>query len=697
MQNLYDFGYGRVIEPKGFIPIAAWNLDNNFKLKKNEVRIRVKRIKFEEGNFRELCNVCYYDEEKIKSRVLDIVNKRGKLHNPFTDSGGICYGIVDEIGEEYRNTYNIKVNDPIICLTSLTSIPLNLNKIGKINFNYGQVDVEGYAILFETSPIVHIQKGINLPCLLYAFDESGSVEKTYELAKKGKKFLILGTGILSILIYSAAIKKSAGSDSRIVAVLEKESIASLKESDIENILKGYVDKFYVVDIVASLKTYEFIKESEFKNSNELFDVSINCANLLGIETISVLLTKEHGILFFTNLINNYNTVLLFAESLGKSVNIISLEEYTKGFTKFTIDLLNSLEDKLCKINKIYNEYSLIGKMPKNMGSLIQHTNIEKMEDYIYSSEVTRRMIEEIVNIANYDCNVIIQGETGVGKEKILELLHKNSKRKVNMCVKINCAAIQESLAESELFGYESGAFTGATNGGKVGYFELANNGILFLDEVGELSLSIQTKLLRVLQESQFYKVGGRVPIQVNVRVICASNLNLRELVKAGKFREDLYYRLNICEINIPPLRDRIDDVFCLAQHFLDKYNDKYMQSKTLSSETIFEMKRYSWPGNVRELENTIHRSVVNCKKTIISIDDISIGTNKELYKDNTYENIEIESMKVESEMNLSIIMDNHEKAIIEEALKREGSTRKAAKSLGISQSQLMRKKSKYDL
>lgn len=178
------------------------------------------------------------------------------------------------------------------------------------------------------------------------------------------------------------------------------------------------------------------------------------------------------------------------------------------------------------------------------------------------------MIEKVLNIAQYDCNIVIQGETGVGKEKVFNLIHQNSPRKGKPCVRINCATIPENLAESEFFGYENGAFTGAQKDGKEGYFEMANNGTLFLDEIGSLSLTMQSKLLRVLQESTFYRLGGTEQIKINVRVVCANNVPLKKLIEERKFREDLYYRLNICLIEVPPLRERQEDIECLSEAFL---------------------------------------------------------------------------------------------------------------------------------
>ncbi len=690
-----SFGYNRVVEPKGFIPISAWKIDNSKKIKSKEIRISVSLIKLEEGNFRQLCNICGYDEEKIKTRILDIVKKRGKLHNPSTDSGGICFGKVEEIGKNYKGKEELKVGDEIICLTSLTAIPLYIESIDAIHFNYGQIEIKGYAILFEATPLIKAPEDINLNCALYAFDESGSVAKACKVAEKGGKFLILGSEILSILIYSAAIREATGDDCRVIAVLDKESIRGISKRQIDELLEKYVDRVYLADVLDAMNTYKMIQEKEFKNEEEFFDVSINCGNLLGTEIISVLLTKEKGTLFFTSLINNYNLILLFAESIGKSVNVISMEEYVEGFPEFTAKLMRMLKTELSEIDKLYRTNKILNKLPTKLSDLVKFENTGKLDDYVYRNVETGKMLEEVINIASYDCSVIIYGETGVGKEKILEVIHKNSSRRTNPCIRINCATVQDNLAESEFFGYDPGAFTGASASGKKGYFEMANNGILFLDEIGELSPALQTKLLRVIQENQFYKVGGQTAIQVNVRVICASNVSLRDLVKEGKFREDLYYRLNICEVNIPPLRERKEDIVSLSEHFLDRYNEKYMQNRSFDDEAMLEMTAYSWPGNVRELENTVHRVIITNKKDVIDAEMIKKAISKNLYPEKISAD---EDVKISYDiMNLNTAVEKYEKDIIEEVLQKEKTTRKAAKVLGISQSQLMRKKMKYGL
>ncbi|MBN7773948.1 sigma-54 interaction domain-containing protein [Clostridium aminobutyricum] len=707
---MVNFGQDRVIEPKGFIPVTAWRLDNKRALRKGEIRLAIKQIKLEEGSFRQLCNECEYDEFRIRQRIVDIVRKRGKLHNPSTDSGGICYGIVDEINADFNNKYQVEVGDKVVCITSLTSLPMELEEIVEINFNYAQIKVEGYVIMFESNPLIKMPDDLNLSYTLSALDESGSVTRAYYLAEKEKRILILGSGLLPILIYSSAIRKSVGNNCRIVAVLDRESTDTLSQDEIMKPLKRYVDELYIADILAPLETYRWIQESEIDKNHgeeELFDVSINCADLLGAETISVLLTKDRGKLFFTNLINNYNLVLLFAESLGKTINAISLEEYSMEFPNFTLNLLREIKDDLQVIDRVYNKYPIISRLPMRISELIKYQKLCKIDDYVFASEKTKKLLDDVLNIAEYDCNVIIQGETGVGKEKILSLIHKNSGRKMKPCIKINCSTIQENLAESELFGYESGAFTGANAAGKQGYFELANNGILFLDEIGDMPLSLQSKLLRVIQENQFYRVGGQKQINVNVRIICASNVNLRDLVSRGKFREDLYYRLNICEINIPPLRERKEDISCLAYNFVNKYNERYMKSVKIGEDALKSLEEYNWPGNVRELDNVVHRAVINTKSNRIDSfsvkNEMACNVQRRFDQQPESEEFPMNSVNLSAStifdhpFYLDEMMEMHEKAIIEETLLKAKTTRKAADILGISQSQLMRKKKKYNL
>jgi PAS domain S-box-containing protein len=227
-----------------------------------------------------------------------------------------------------------------------------------------------------------------------------------------------------------------------------------------------------------------------------------------------------------------------------------------------------------------------------------------------SSKPLKRILKQVEQVAESDTTVLVLGETGTGKELIAKALHSKSQRKIFPLIKVNCSALPTELIESELFGHEKGAFTGAINR-KVGRFELADKGTIFLDEIGDLPIDLQTRLLRVLQESEFERLGGEKTIKVDVRVVAATNRNLEELMMEGKFRQDLYYRLNVFPITSPPLRDRKEDIPSLVNHFINKYNNKVKNSiKSVSKNTINRLMSYNWPGNIRELEHVIERAMV---------------------------------------------------------------------------------------
>ena len=305
------------------------------------------------------------------------------------------------------------------------------------------------------------------------------------------------------------------------------------------------------------------------------------------------------------------------------------------------------------------------------------------------------ILDEIMSVSKYDCNVLITGDTGVGKEKVANIIQKNSSRKIQPFVKINCASISPNLMESEFFGYERGAFTGADTKGKRGYFEAADNGIIFLDEVGELPLDIQAKLLRVIQDGEFLKVGGTKPIKTNVRIISATNRNLEELVEKKAFRRDLYYRLNVFPINVPALDERPEDIPPLVDNFIRKYNEKYGVDKYMDDDAKEYLAGRSWPGNIRELENVTQRLMIASSNDAITIIDVMKELGNDLLEGNSM-SVAQEQLD-RGEFDLSQVVDNFEKNIILHACEKHGSTRKAAKAIGISQTQLVRKKSKYGI
>lgn len=239
------------------------------------------------------------------------------------------------------------------------------------------------------------------------------------------------------------------------------------------------------------------------------------------------------------------------------------------------------------------------------------------EELIAEDEKSKALIENVKRIAVQDMTVMLTGESGTGKEVYAKYIYRHSNRSDEPFIRINCAAIPENLMESEFFGYEVGAFTGADKKGKPGYFEMANNGTLFLDEIGELPIHLQAKLLRVIQEKEVIRLGGTDIIKINVRLITATNKDLKEAVERGEFRQDLYYRLNIMPINIEPLRNRKKDIDALTMHFVDEFNRKYKLNKIINEEAMDVLRNFEWPGNVRELRNVLERIMISFDGDII--------------------------------------------------------------------------------
>jgi len=299
-----------------------------------------------------------------------------------------------------------------------------------------------------------------------------------------------------------------------------------------------------------------------------------------------------------------------------------------------------------------------------------------------------RIYDMIRQVAKTKTNVLITGESGTGKELIARAIHDQSNRRDQPFVVINCAGIPETLMESELFGHKKGAFTGATQD-KKGLFETGDHGTIFLDEIGELTLQLQVKLLRVIQERSFSMVGGTTPISVDIRIISATNKNLEEEVIAGGFREDLFYRLNVIELKVPPLRERREDLRLLAQHFLEKYSREMGKEITkLSSYAIELLQKYDFPGNVRELENLMERSVALSSTNIILPDSLAISVYKKVHKRRWIEgtgNKRFDVDDVAEGIQLTDILEDIERIYIKKALEFSNFNKnKAAKLLGLS-------------
>lgn len=351
-------------------------------------------------------------------------------------------------------------------------------------------------------------------------------------------------------------------------------------------------------------------------------------------------------------------------------------------------------DKIISYTRNANQYRKLTSEYENLQNTMSHYVLElggynkessKNTKIIGDSKAIKSVISTAIKVAQFDATAMISGESGVGKNMLAELIHSKSMRSDAPFVSINCGAIPENLLESELFGYEKGAFTGANQTGKKGIIELADKGILFLDEICDLPLHMQVKLLKVIQERKITRIGGIREKDVNFRLITATNKNIRDMVNKGLFREDLFYRLNVISIKIPPLRERQEDIFPLVRYFSEKFNKKYDVEHVFTNRAISFMENYSWPGNVRELENIVERTIITADEFSIKEDNLPyyIYSVANQYDDNN------------KQKTLKQILENTEKHVLLSAYEKYGSTTKVAKELGISQPSVSLKLKKY--
>lgn len=310
-------------------------------------------------------------------------------------------------------------------------------------------------------------------------------------------------------------------------------------------------------------------------------------------------------------------------------------------------------------------------------------------ELIAKSEAFRGTLKQAVKVSQVDATVLITGESGVGKSLLARLIHKMSQRKGGPFVKISCGAIPESLMESELFGYEKGAFTGARTEGKAGLFEIANKGTLFLDEIGELPLNLQVKLLDVLEDKEVSRVGSSAPRAVDLRLITATNCDLRQMVEEGTFREDLFFRLSVIPLHIPPLRERKLAIIHLIDHFLKMAVKATGKEKVIAPEVYENLMTYPFYGNVRELRNLVERIVILSDDTVIKIEDLPASVKIRRHS--------LHSGKLIESVTLREALEKFEEDMIREALSAYGTFSKAARALGVNQSTISRKAKKYNM
>ena len=692
------YNINRVPEPQQVLPTSAWRLDNNRNIYPDEMRVSLKKIHLEGTSFKQIRTEANENEEKIKQKIIDIVIRRGKLHNPVTDTGGLAFGVIDQIGAEFDNSQNFQVGDEILCNASLASVPMYIEKIRSIDPVFHQIDGEGYMIVNDHITLVKVPEGVPVNLLMSAFDESGTLYGLHRIARDRERFLIVGNSLITNILYGYVLRRAAGKDAEIVCIFDKRTDLRITGGKVDQLMAEIFTEIHYMDILKPLECMQRLDRDSY------FDLSINCAEIPGAETINILAAKRGGTVVFTNLINNLNIALYITESMTKPLEVRGAEGFLDGYDEFDVQLVGELTPYFenARFELVKTLVNLDEPDDAVNPAFARGEEVAMLEDYVYRSRAMNLVLDEIMRVSRYDCNVLIFGDTGVGKEKAANIIQKNSDRKMQPFVKINCASISPNLIESEFFGYEKGAFTGASASGKKGYFEIANNGTIFLDEIGELPLEMQAKLLRVIQDGEFFRVGGTVPVKTNVRIISATNRNLEEFIEKGLFRRDLYYRLNVVPIRIPNLADRPEDVPALVGHFLKKYGKKFGRRRGMDDAAMEYLKQQQWPGNIRELENTVQRLIISASGDNISLMDVMRDSHGELFSGSVQPvsseaGVEETEWLPEKELDLQMAVDEYEKGLIKYACDKYGSTRKAAKALGISQTQIVRKKKKYEI
>ena len=457
---------------------------------------------------------------------------------------------------------------------------------------------------------------------------------------------------------------------------------SLQEANdkLDAIIENSFDGIYITDgdgnTIKVNKAYELItglKRSEVMGFNMR---DLMKRNVISVSGSILAIQKRHAITLHQEFKTGKKALITSSPVFDKDNNITMVVTNVRDLTE-----IYNLKEEVAR-----GKFT-VAKSMEDLSASAKREKPPHSEDLVCVDENSLAVLHLANKVAALDTTVILFGETGVGKEMFAKYIYQNSPRRNKPFIKVNCGAISPNLVESELFGYERGAFTGANKNGKIGLFEAADKGTIFLDEIGELPLDMQVKLLRVLQEQEIERIGGTSPIKVDVRVIAATNRNLEEMVKEKTFRQDLYYRLMVFPISIPPLRERPDDIVPLLELYVNAFNKKYGFHKSFTPLALQFIQNYYWPGNIRELKNIVERSIIISNDDHITSDDLPFLQSEK--------KVSIHTKLPAETTNLKKMVEQIELEYINLAYDKYGNVREAAASLGMDPSTFVRKRKKY--
>jgi PAS domain S-box-containing protein/TyrR family helix-turn-helix protein len=520
--------------------------------------------------------------------------------------------------------------------------------------------------------------------LLFGWPEAKKVLKT---GKPLLEVIHLPRGNRSIVVHSSPWAEDGGRRAKGVInvfftvdefegnVLEKMDPYKKLAYDLEAIIENTYDGLYITDGKANTlkvnRAYERITGMKRKDLVGRNMTELVASGLIDRSVSLEVLEKKTPVTIMQELRGGKKILVTGSPVLNKGTNEVELVVTNVRDITELMELRDKLHERTLEANRYLAELDKIKTLQQQKARFV--TKSKRMAE----------LLETTIRAAQFDSNILVTGESGVGKGLMAVLIHEASGRKEYPFVVINCAGIPEDLFESELFGYEPGAFSGASVKGKKGLLEVGDKGTVFLDEIGDMSLRLQSKLLRVIEEKEMTRLGSTKTIKLDVRIIAATNQEIPALIQGKKFRQDLFFRLNTISLVIPPLRERVEDVIPLMQYFTERLNERYHMKKSFSPQAIQILMSYPFPGNVRELSNIVEQAFLINKKDLIEVDDLPVQVRTVL---------DSQSMVINAEnKSYDEIVNLMEYKILKNALDRYGSTRKVARNLGISQSTIVRK------